>query len=432
MFCAAIPVAAVFPAEPRADALPAWRTIATQAETELRGNILPFWLTHARDRERGGFYGLIDADLKVHERAPRGALLTSRILWTFSAAHRHFPTPEYREMAEWAFRDLLNRFWDAEHDGLVWTTAADGTPQDTRKHVYGQAFGMYSLAEYHRATGDASALEHAIQLYRAMETHARDRGHGGYFEELDRAWHRHDDIAPRRRLMGPQGLKSQNAHLHIMEAYTNLLRVWPDPQLRANLHALVEVMLTRVLNPETHHLGLFFSADWTLQSREISYGHDIEFSWLVVESAGVVNDAELLSRARGAALAIADVCLREGVDADGGMFNEAGPHGLTDANKDWWPQAEAAVGFLHAWELSHEPRYLTATERTWGFINRCLVNRAGGEWFRATNRAGEPDRRSPLASLWKCPYHNGRACLETIARVQALEAEASRGTAAGN
>jgi mannobiose 2-epimerase len=320
-------------------------------------------------------------------------------------------------MARRACDDLLTRFWDEGHGGLFWSIDANGRPLDTRKHLYGQVFGIYALSEYHRLTGDAQALERAIAIYRLMEEHARDRTHGGYFEELDRAWRRRTEIKPRQRLMGGPGSKSQNAHLHLMEAYTSLLRAWPDPGLRDDLRALTELMLTRVLNPANHHLHLFLDDDWAPRSEEISYGHDIEFSWLVCETADVLGDGDLQRRARVEALAIADACWREGVDADGGMFNEGGPAGVLDPNKDWWPQAEAAVGFLNAWELSQERRYLDAARRTWEFIDRCLVDHQQGEWYRSADRAGRPDLRSPPISLWKCPYHNGRACLETVARI---------------
>lgn len=391
------------------------------AETELRTGLLPFWLNHSRAKERGGFYGEVRADLQPVADAPRGALMTCRVLWTFSAAHRRFGDPAYREMAVWACEDLRKNFLDPRHGGLFWTITADGRPLDRRKHLYAQAFGIYALSEYHRMSGDVRAGEEAIALYRRIEAHARDREHGGYFEELDQTWRRADlKGAARGRLMGGgDAPKSQNAHLHLMEAYTNLLRIWPDAGLRRDLHAVAELMLARALDPDTHHLRLFFAADWTPRSDGISYGHDIEFSWLIGETAAVLGDPDLMARAREEAVAIADACLREGVDADGGVFYESGPEGIRNGRKEWWPQAEAVVGFLNAWQLSGDARFLKAARHTWSFIESRLVNRNGGEWLRSTDRQGRPDRTTPLANLWKGPYHNGRACLEIIARVEA-------------
>ncbi len=394
--------------------------LGRDAERELRTNILPFWLQHARNHTRGGFFGLIAADLRADPDAARGSLLTSRILWAFSAAYHRYGDPAYLEMAEWAYDDLVHTMLDPRHGGVFWSVRADGTPLDTRKHIYAEVFAIYALAEFHRTGAPAAsdALAQAIAIHRALETHAHDRVHGGYFEEMDRAWNRQGDLGPRRRLMGGEAPKSQNAHLHILEAYTNLYRVWPDAGLRQDLRELADVMLTRVLDPATHHLRLFLDDDWTPRSDEISFGHDIEFSWLICETAETLEDPGLISRARAEAVAIAAACLREGVDADGGMFNTAGPRGLRDTNKDWWPQAEAVTGFINAWQLSHEARFLIAACRTWGFIEHPLVNREKGEWYRSTDRAGHPDRSSPPASMWKCPYHNSRACLQAAGRAQ--------------
>ena len=259
--CAPDPAPVALSPPQSADAPPVdpavFRASLARIEAELRNDILPFWLKHTRDRKRGGFYGEITNDLTVKEDAPRGALLTSRILWTFSAAYRHYKDPAYLEMARWAYEDLLARFWDNEQGGLYWSIKADGGPDDTDKKIYGQAFGIYALAEYHRATGDRAALDHAIALYRTVESKSHDHAHRGYFEDFNREWKRQSGSF--WGLFSPPGPKSQNTHLHVMEAYANLLRVWPDPGLRANLHDLVDVMMTRVLNPANHHLRLFLT-----------------------------------------------------------------------------------------------------------------------------------------------------------------------------
>jgi cellobiose epimerase len=391
------------------------RAFAAQTEAELRENILPFWMRHAPEGEQG-FVGRIGHDMTRHPQAPRGVLLTSRILWTFSAAQGRYPTPGYAGMARRAYRDLVERGLDSEHGGAFWTVSPTGEPVDARKHVYGQAFALYALSEYARAFDQSEAKERAIQLFRLVEKHARDHRHGGYFEAFDRTWRR--DTAA-LRLLGTGAPKSQNTHIHIMEAYTNLLRVWPDPELREAQRALIELMLTRILNPATNHLQLFFREDWTPVSHEISYGHDIELSWLVVEAAEVLGDEALVARAKAAAVAMAEATLREGVDRDGGVFNEGGPHGVTKDTKDWWPQAEAAVGFLNAYEISGDVRFFDAARQTWAFVAKHVVDRERGDWHESLSRDGTPLPRTKL-SVWKCPYHNGRACLELAARLRAL------------
>lgn len=392
-----------------------FHALAKQAENELRGNILPFWLANARDPGRGGFRGLIDGNMVIRKGAPRGALLTTRILWTFSAAYQKYHDPAYLEMAQDAYRDLQN-FHDKEHGGLFWTIAADGKPLVTQKLIYGQVFGIYALAEYHRATGDQAALEQAIAIYRLIEAHAHDPKFGGYFDLLTREWQRANST--QRNPLG-QAPKSQNSHIHIMEAYTNLLRVWPDEGLRKNQHELIELMMTKIIDAKTHHLVLFMNEDWTPIGDDISYGHDIELSWLLVEAAEVLGDPALVARAKPLSLAIAQVTDAQGIDRDGGVFNEGNAHGLTNTNKDWWPQAEAAVGFLNAYQLSGERRWFDASKRTWSFIEKKFVDRKSGDWHESLSRDGTVLPR-PKLSVWKCPYHNGRACLELIERLEAL------------
>ena len=390
--------------------------LASVAEQELRGDILPFWLKYTRNPENGGFYGQIDADMKVRKNSPRGALLTCRILWTFSAAYRAYRDPACLEMARWAYRDLMEHFWDGGSGGLLWTITADGRPLDTRKLVYLQVFGIYSLSEYYRATAEEPALDAAVAIYNRIEAHARDRKFGGYYDSLDRTWARLTD-GGRNPLGSAQ--KSQNSHIHILEAYASLLRVWPDAGLRANQRDLVDIVINRIIDPRTHHLILFMKDDWTPVSDSVSYGHDIELSWLLVEAANGLGDPALSARVRSISLTIARTTLAEGVDSDGGVINEGGPHGYTDTDKDWWPQAEAAVGFMNAYQLSGDRRFVEASHRSWDLIEAKFVDRTHGDWIEKIRRDGTPIPR-PKVTLWKCPYHSGRSCLELIGRVREL------------
>ena len=169
-------------------------------------------------------------------------------------------------------------------------------------------------------------------------------------------------------------------------------------------------MLTHVLNPANHHLRLFLGADWTPRSDAISYGHDIEFSWLLPEAAGVLGDPLLIAKTNAVALEIARTTLSEGIDTDGGVAEEGSPAGITDRSKEWWPQAEAAIGFLNAYQISGDPVFLRASLRAWDFIDTRIIDRKNGEWFQGLTKAGAPSRQ-PKVSFWKCPYHNSRACL---------------------
>jgi len=391
--------------------------LSTSAEKELKGDILPFWMKYTRNPENRGYYGLITADMTIEKGAPRGALLTSRILWTFSKAYRTYHDPAYLEMATWAYHDLVDHFLDPESGGLFWTITEDGKPLQSFKQIYGQAFGIYALAEYNMATGDKAALEQAIAIYRLVELNARDRVNGGYYDVLNRQWKRPEN--GEKNLLG-DAPKSQNSHIHILEGYTNLLRAWPDPGLLANQHELIEVTIRHIIDPKTHHLILFMKDDWTPVSVEASYGHDIELSWLLVEAAQVVGDPALIAEVKPISLDIARVTLAEGVDPDGGVLNEGGPHGYTNTAKDWWPQAEAAVGFMNAYQLSGDPAYFRAARHSWEFIEAKFVDRVHGDWIESVNRDGTP-RRTAKVSIWKCPYHSGRSCFELVERIHELD-----------
>jgi len=389
-------------------------------ESDLRGNILPFWIEHVVDPASESFHGALSNDLLLDATVERGALLSSRILWTYSAAYRQYAEPAYRAMADRAYADLMTRFHDREHGGFFWAIAADGRVTSDRKQVYGQAFAIYALSEYHAATGRAGVLDETIAIFRLIEGKAREPQYGGYLEAFARDW---GAIADKR--LSPLDLnapKSQNTLLHVMEAYTNLLRVWPDESLRGALADVVNIMLGRVVKTESGHLGLFFTEDWQPLSDRISFGHDIEAAWLLTDAAKVLGDAAVLARIEELAVRIAEVTLAEGVDADGSVFYEGGPEGISNSNKEWWPQAEAVIGFLNAAQISDDPKFLAAALRIWDFIAEHLIDRQHGEWFRAVTRDGVLHADALKVSFWKCPYHNGRMGLEAVRRLGEIAA----------
>lgn len=386
-------------------------------EADLRGNVLPYWMDRVADGEAGSFHAAISNDGVVDDSQPRGSLLTSRILWTYSAALRVYGEADYRQMADFAYRDLETRFCDHEQGGYVWSIHPDGSWDQDRKQVYGQAFAIYALTEYHWATGLDEPLQRAQEIFALIERHAIDAEYGGYLEAFARDWSPIEDM--RLSAVDQNDPKSQNTLLHVMEAYTNLWRVWPDTEVKTALARLVDVMLDHVLNPTTHHLGLFFERDWTPTSDRISYGHDIEASWLLWDAVQALGDNTLRARALPHVLRIAEVTLNEGCDEDGAIFNMGGPEGVSDPTKEWWPQAEGMVGFINAAQLSGEEAYLTAALRLWDFIEARLIDSVDGEWFRGVDQAGQVLPEFHKVGFWKCPYHNGRAELEMIARISA-------------
>jgi mannobiose 2-epimerase len=389
--------------------------LAGAIAAEWRDDIRPFWIRHAPDPEFGGFRGFIGSDLSIDPHADKGVILNARILWTFSRAAAIHDDGEALAMATRACDYLLAHFVDADHGGVFWTVDHRGRPRDTRKKLYAQAFALYAFAEHHRATGRADALEAATRLFALVERHGRDSVHGGYGENYERDW----TLSADQRLseVDLDTRRSMNTHLHVLEAYASLVHARPDAAVASALAGCVDLFLSRILDPDTHHLRMFFDEAWRPQSDVVSFGHDIEASWLLCEAADALGDPGRQRAARGAAVHMADAVLREAVDADGGLLYEADPSGIIDDGKDWWPQAEAVVGFLNAWQISGEPRFFDAAARTWAFIDRVVVDRTHGEWHWRVSRTGVPDPARPKVDLWKCPYHNGRMCFEAVERL---------------
>jgi mannobiose 2-epimerase len=389
---------------------------AIEFERELTENILPFWMTHVVDEVNGGLHGAVANDLSVVAGTPRSAVLCARVLWTFSAAASRFGgRQEYRAMAERVFDVLADVFWDSEYGGLYWDVDRSGCPVRDRKHHYAQAFGIYGLSEYHRTTGDLRSLDLAKELFALLESHARDPEHGGYTEGSTRDWRPLGDLRLSERDVDAP--KSMNTMLHLLEAYTNLLRVWDDAHLRDRLSDLTRIVLTRIVDESSGHLRLFFEQDWTSIVDMHSYGHDIEASWLLCEAAVVSRDRTLQANAERAAVALANGVLRDGLDEDGSLFREATPDGVVDLFKDWWPQAEGIVGFYNAYQLSGDERFADAAFRCWDVVRERFVDRSNGDWFKRLAPDGSPDPASHKAGPWDCPYHHSRACLEMMERL---------------
>lgn len=389
-----------------------------RVETELRSGILPFWLKHTIDREHGGFIGRISEDLTIEPRAEKGLILNARILWTFARAYRVYRDDEYLVTARRAYEYLTKFFWDEEFGGVYWMLDCEGRPHETKKRIYGQAFTVYSLAEFYAATGDNDALAKALRMVEKIETAGHDAARGGYFETYERDW----SLAADQRLseVDMDERRSMNTHLHLMEAYATLLRSHEDATVRLRLRELIEIFLDRIIDPITHHFLMFFDEEWTPQSKIISFGHDIEGSWLLVEAAAILGDEAILQRARKAAVEMAQAVYEQALDLDGGLLYEADQHGIHDSDKHWWPQAEAVVGFLNAYQLSGQQHFLRAAERSWEFIDKYIIDRRNGEWFWLVSRNREPGKGYDKVGPWKCPYHNSRTCFEVMERLDSL------------
>lgn len=389
------------------------KEFAADLRSHVADCILPYWLDTMQD-PRGGFYGRRDGNDNLVEDAPKGAILNARILWTFSAAYRALGHPEYLEAARRAYRYILDRFIDPGYGGIYWSVNADGSPADTKKQFYAMAFAIYGLSEYHAATGDAEALRTALALFDSIEAHSRDHAKGGYIEACTRDWQPIADM--RLSEKDRNSSKTMNTHLHIIEGYTALLRESGDSRVRDAVAHLIDIFLDRIISPDGHHMRLFFDDDWQPADGDISYGHDIEASWLLLESAQALGNPETLRRVTEATGTLAEGAL-EGMRGDGSMIYELHGDGRVDAERHWWVQAEAMVGTAYLFRYHNMPEMLPLSEKIWQYCRSRLVDKSG-EWLWSIRADGSENRADDKAGFWKCPYHNTRACLETAHTVE--------------
>lgn len=387
-----------------------------EVQDMLQTNILPFWLDKMIDRENRGFYGRIDGHGVLHPDAEKGAILNARILWTFSAAYRVLKRPEYLAAATRAKDYILEHFYDKEFGGIYWSLDCLGCPKDTKKQFYAIGFAIYGLSEYARATADREALDYAIRLFECIEQHSLDRKDNGYIEACTREWGKIEDM--RLSDFDANYPKSQNTHLHIIEPYTNLFRIWKDERLEKALRNLINIFTDKILNPETHHLDLFFDNDWTRGAGHLeSYGHDIECSWLMHEAALVLGDEEVLRKVEPIVKLVAKAS-EKGLNADGSMVHEANVDtGHVDDDLHWWVQAEAVVGFFNIYQYFGDEQALEKATHCWQYIKQNLIDNENGEWYWSRHADGTLNLEDDKAGFWKCPYHNGRMCLELIERI---------------
>lgn len=376
----------------------------------LRTNILSFWIIRMQDEENGGFYGRIDGYNRTQRTANKGAVLNARILWTFSAAYRLLGKDEYRQIADRAYNYIIDNFIDPVNGGVYWELDYRGNVINSKKQTYAQGFALYGFSEYYRATGNPDAKEWAKKFFFLIEEKCKDKEYGGYFEAFTHDWQTIDDMRLSEKDANER--KSMNTHLHILEPYTNLYRIWMDECLELAQRELIEIFIKHILNKNTGHLQLFFTEDWICKSSVISYGHDIEASWLLYEAANELKDQKLIDSIKKTAVKIVNASI-EGLTPVGGLIYESDiDHKDTDLH--WWVQAEAVTGLFYAFHYSGNKTYLQLMKKNWEYIRKYLIDMEHGEWYWSTNALGKPNFMEDKAGFWKCPYHNGRMCMELL------------------
>jgi len=383
-------------------------TFLQEVRENLTSCILPYWLK-LKD-PRGGFYGEVTADGTVLYDAPRGVILNARIIWSFAAAYQALHETSYLVAAVHARDYFLEHFCDHKYGGVYWSVDKDGERLDTKKQLYAQGFAIYGLSELYKVTRDDEVLKNAVNLYKVVETYFADQEYGGYIEALARDFSPLEDMSLSAHDINAD--KTMNSHLHILEAYANLYQVWPDEELKGAVERLLGIIVTRVMAADGH-LQLYFRRDWSVMPGGVSYGHDIETSWLALECAFALKDLDIVNRVRPWALAMGRAG-NEGLLADGSLRYEKLPDGTFDDSRQWWVQAETVVGNLWLWKYHSDPLGTERALAAWGYIRDHLVDDQAGEWWWAVLPDGSLDLSQPKAGFWKCPYHNTRMCLQVL------------------
>lgn len=378
-------------------------------------SILNYWSERTIDEKNGGFVGQIDFNDHLIANAEKGSVLNARILWTFSASYKTTRNENHKKLAKRAFEFLATNFYDTQFGGLFWSINEDKTPKDTKNQIYALAFAIYGLSEYYAISKEERALEIAKNLYAKIQEHSYDKINKGYFEAFTRDWQPIDDLRLSEKDANEK--KTMNTHLHIIEGYVNLYKVWKDEKLLVDIVELLETIEKYFINTETGHLRLFFDENWKEKPDVISYGHDIEAAWLLQQCAEISENETLIANYKKHAIQIAEVT-KEGLDADGGLWYEYDPQkNELIAEKHWWPQAEALIGFYNAYQLTGKEEYLDIVYRNWKFIKKYMIDQKNGEWHWGVYDDYSIMKKDK-AGFWKCPYHNGRACLELIHRIE--------------
>lgn len=386
---------------------------ASEFQAHLTNNLIPFW-NRLKDDTYGGFYGLVTQDLQIEQQSVKGVILNSRILWFYAKAYMVLKEQTLLQMADHAFRFLSEHCYDSRFGGIFWSVQYDGTPEDTTKHTYNQAFAIYALSTYYQASGREEALQLAYTLYHLIEDKCRDAD--GYLE----AFHQDFTPASNEKLSenGVMAERTMNTLLHVLEAYTELYRADGLPEVGDAIRQIFRLFQEKVYCPDKEILDVFFDKEYHSLIDLESFGHDIEASWLIDRACEVLADTAWQKKMSVITSALARATYRNAYDQSvHALYNER-ENDRIDYQKIWWVQAEAVVGFYNAYETHPEQeQYLEAAESIWKFIGSHIVDTNSGEWFESLDADGNPNRQQPLVHPWKCPYHNGRMCMELIERL---------------
>ena len=380
-----------------------------EIKSELINHIIPFW-NSMRDDEKGGFYGFMSHDLKLDKNAPKGVILHSRILWFYSNCYLVLKDKQCLENARHCYEFMTKYCVDRENGGVYWLMNADGTISDSMKHTYCQAFFVYALASYYDASGDPEALKLAMEVFDTIEEKCTDEI--AYLEAMSADW----KLIPNDALSenGLMADKTMNTTLHLLEAYTELYRVHKDERVLSRIKFLIGLFLDKIFYAEEDRLLVFFDREFKVIGDIHSYGHDIEATWLLDRACEVIGDKELTEKVSAMNKRIVANIAK--IAYENNSLNNERENEKINKIRVWWVQAEAVVGFLNGYQKYGIEKYREMSENIWGYIKAELIDkREGGEWISQIEEDKRPTEK-PVVDPWKCPYHNGRMCLEVLKR----------------
>lgn len=377
----------------------------------LLNDIIPFW-KGLRDDTYGGYYGYMGYDLEVDKKAVKGCILNSRITWFFSNAYTVLQEESLLDEARHGYEFMRDFCMDKENGGIFWSLKYDGTPEETLKHTYNQAFAIYALSSYYEASKDEEALAQAFTLFDLIETKCRDEI--GYLEAFNEKFEEIDNDKLSEN--GVMAEKTMNTLLHVFEAYTELYRVTKDDRVKTKLKEILDTFAEKIYNPALHRQEVFFDKYYNTIIDLHSYGHDIETAWLIDRGVEILGEEEYEKKLSPITKDLTNQIYQ--IAFDGRSLSNECEKGVVDTYRIWWVQAETVIGFLNGYEKDPErTEYLDAAKAEWEFIKRYVIDkRNGSEWFWRVSIDGVPDEEKPIVEPWKCPYHNGRMCLEVIKR----------------
>lgn len=388
------------------------KKLKSEVKEHLQSIIIPFW-SSLRDEEHGGYYGLLDFDLKLDKNAVKGCILNSRILWFFSNAYLTLKDESLLKDAHHAFLFLKNYCIDKEHGGVFWSLNYDGSVYDSLKHTYNQAFAVYALSTYYAASGTKEALALAFELYNIIEKKCRDNN--GYMEAFERNFTMMEDNENLSE-NGVNAKKTMNTLLHVFEAYCELFKVTRDADVKNRIEWILDIFSKKIYNPQKHRQEVFFDENWNSLIDLHSYGHDIETAWLIDRGCELLEDISLSEKMKVITSDLAKK-IYERAYIDHSLPYEC-LNGTDDTRRAWWVQAETVLGFLNEWEKTSDEKYKDAVYDVWEYIKENIIDkRQGSEWFSEVDAERNPVKNKEIVELWKCPYHNGRMCMEIIRRV---------------